>query len=163
MLYYYTVMCLLLCLRARTAGAKEILIDNWVLSVTFDEQEATVGDTVRFEWSGYHDVYEFESPSAAMACDFSNALEIGISSPATYIFRENDIGKDLWFGCWVPSHCELGMVIKFTVLDIPETDNPTQSPTTPNSSGIHRRITMDSLVVMSSTAIMAIIASCLLF
>ena len=81
-----------------------------------------VGDTVRFEWLGEHNVYIHPSGT----CDESRSVFVGSSSGSTYTFKSNDVG-DVFFACQVGSHCDAGQIVRFIVSNSSPTPAPTPS------------------------------------
>ncbi len=61
-----------------------------------------MGDTLTFEFSGGHDVWEFPDEASYNDCDFDSATFLG-SSTFTVTFDTEGIR---YFGCSVGSHCD---------------------------------------------------------
>jgi len=89
---------------------------------------AKVGDTIHFEWTGYHDVHIYPSE----ACSAVEAQFLGAQSGTSYNFTEDDIGE-LIFSCSVGSHCQMGQIAKFEV----HASNSDVSYDTPNPCDDH--------------------------
>ena len=79
--------------------------------------EAAPGAQVKFEWSGYHNVYLMPSAEAAELCDFSSATNLGSSSPITYTIPESAQGT-VSFACEVGSHCANGQRLNINVTSV---------------------------------------------
>ena len=79
--------------------------------------DAVVGDFVTFDWVGgkFHNVYFHPNDSCAID---DTRVEIGLTSPATYTFKEEDgspMGNTMLFTCDVTGHCNSGMQIAIRV------------------------------------------------
>lgn len=101
---------------------------NWAipLGASLPNRTVTVGDTVVFEWIGFHNVAIHPSGT----CDPQFSRVVGSSSETLYKFAEEDVGE-ITFACEVGIHCDLGQIITFTVLPKPTasvSSSPTQSP-----------------------------------
>jgi len=112
----HTLLSLLLvlavALHTATLGeAKNIEIADWVLPYTGPTAvEATVGDTITFQWPQGHNVYIHPT----MDCNLEGAILVGTESPTEYTFTAEDVG-DLYFSCDIGdgAHCKAG---KYKVL-----------------------------------------------
>mmetsp|Transcript_4449 Transcript_4449/g.5115 ORF Transcript_4449/g.5115 Transcript_4449/m.5115 type:complete len:750 (-) Transcript_4449:622-2871(-) len=123
------------------SGPKKIKID-WFDPTSenvnaYDGISATVGDTVQFQWSGYHNVYIHPSGD----CLQDNAILVGSQSDtsARYTFTEDDVGK-VSFACNIGNHCENGQFVTIRVsVGIDSSDPPDDTSNTPT-----RRPTLSS-------------------
>ena len=97
-------------------GLKEQKDVAWSTGMTADQQEesASVGDSVVFTWSSFHNVYMFADEDAFNACDFAGATELAPADVNTYTFEVTDTGS-FYFGCSVGTHCSLGQKLALTV------------------------------------------------
>ena len=82
----------------------------------YDEITIDAGDSLRFEWSGGHDVFKVNSKSNFDTCDTtgnppSNRLESGNSKKVT---TSPDVGTHYYI-CTYGNHCSWGQKIKVTV------------------------------------------------
>jgi len=102
----------------------DILIDNWRIQSYDDVLTATVGETIQFNWSGLHNVYIHPSGT----CSDTGSMEVGTSTGASYMFTEDDAGKEISFVCQISGHCLAGQILKVQVVvsnDDPNTAVPT--------------------------------------
>jgi len=114
----HTLLSLLLvlagALHTATLGeAKNIEIADWVLPYTGPTAvEATVGDTITFQWPQGHNVYIHPT----MDCNLEGAILVGTESPTEYTFTAEDVG-DLYFSCDIGdgAHCKAGQNLIATV------------------------------------------------
>jgi len=118
-----------------TYAVKTIDVD-WIIPYpepSLPSDTAKVGDTVTFSWSANHNVYSHPTNN----CERDGRSLIGLESPASYTFTQDDIGV-VTFACDVGVHCQYGQIISFTVTgdeDEDEDNNPsptkaiTKSPT----------------------------------
>merc|ERR1712038_559075 len=90
---------------------------TWELGATYNDMDVTVGDTVTFTWISDHNVYRHPSGT----CDRTDSTLIGATSPTSYTFTDDDVGKSVTFACQQPFHCEVGQKITFKV----KADGPT--------------------------------------
>mmetsp|Transcript_29954 Transcript_29954/g.34466 ORF Transcript_29954/g.34466 Transcript_29954/m.34466 type:complete len:208 (-) Transcript_29954:182-805(-) len=98
---------------APLAQAKNIEIADWLLPYTGPTAvEATVGDTITFQWDGGHNVYIHPT----MDCNLEGAILVGTESPTEYTFTAEDVG-DLYFSCDIGdgAHCKAGQNLIATV------------------------------------------------
>ena len=97
-------------------GLKEQKDVAWSTGMTADQQEesASVGDSVVFTWTGFHDVYMFADETAFNACDFAGATQLADTDVNTYTFEVTDTGT-FYFGCSVGGHCDYGQKLALTV------------------------------------------------
>lgn len=82
---------------------------NWIIK-TYKPMTASVGDTVSFAWSGWHNVYLHPSQS----CSTRGATLVGSESTRKGSFKFTKPGK-YTFACQVGSHCSMGQIVTFTV------------------------------------------------
>jgi plastocyanin len=85
---------------------------NWRIT-TYQPQTAKVGDTITFNWSGFHNV--FIHPSGT--CDANGSIEVGTSTGSSYTFTSDDVGEVV-FACDVygGGHCNAGQIVTFNVV-----------------------------------------------
>ena len=97
-------------------GLKEQKDVAWSTGMTADQQEesASVGDSIVFTWTSFHNVYMFADEAAFNACDFAGATELAPADVNTYTFEVTDTGT-FYFGCSVGSHCNAGQKLALTV------------------------------------------------
>lgn len=107
---------------ASNALAADIRV-NWALNVSQPPLEATIGDTLTFDFTSGHNVEEFPGQPALESCDFSMATFIDSSGPVTITL--SSVGT-FYFGCSIGSHCTTGgMAVQITVsapLPVPGVD-----------------------------------------
>jgi len=130
--YYYVVLCIIAtCTFFRAASADEVTVSWYIPSDgVLDPITVNVGDTVVFEWSGFHNVYIHPAKS----CDEAGAIEVGTQTGASYTFTENDEGE-IGFACDVGPHCEFGQILTVTVLASSTTTiAPTMTPSVVSST-----------------------------
>jgi hypothetical protein len=149
--------CLLLgvaLLLATPSSGADILVDWFIPSgSSLPSKTAMVGDTATFDWMNTHDVNVHPSGD----CDKTGRILVGASTAATYTFVEDDVGE-LVFACDVTSHCELGLILTFTVVSagtsFPPTLAPTLAPTPSAASIISQSSTCTTVVALmvSTTA-----------
>ena len=82
----------------------------WAIG-SYPDETAQVGDTITFTWDSGHNVHIHPTGS----CDETDAIEVGVESPAVYTVTDADAGQSLFFACDVGSHCELGQHVTVTV------------------------------------------------
>ena len=75
--------------------------------------EKTGRGLATFEWSGAHDVWQFEDRVAFELCDFTKATELSFRSG--YVFK-GDVGT-YYFGCSIYGHCGAGMKLQLDITD----------------------------------------------
>lgn len=83
---------------------------EWTIK-SYDDRDANVGDTVTFKWSFSHNVYIHPSGD----CTEDGSIVVGLESPASYTFKEEDAGKTITFACQKEGHCLGGQIIHFNV------------------------------------------------
>ena len=91
----------------------QVIEINWLAgfgSADARAKTAAVGDSMRFEWSGYHNVYQMADEAAFNNCDFSGATNLGDSSPVEITITE----LPAYFACSVGSHCANGQKLAVT-------------------------------------------------
>ena len=71
----------------------------------------SVGDTVKFTWSGTHNVYKMASKTAYDNCDFTGATNQGSTSPVAVSISEAGV---TYYACKVGSHCQANQKIMIT-------------------------------------------------
>merc|ERR1712241_1583508 len=88
------------------------------LSGPYELQTANVGDTVRFEWNGDHNVYIHPTGT----CSQVGRIFLSEDSAVEYTFRPEDAGTTVWFSCDTPTvnheytnHCKDGQIIGYAV------------------------------------------------
>ena len=105
----------------------------------YEDRNVQVGDTINFNYLGYHNVYIHPS----QGCSQDGAIVVGATSSngdSSYMFQSSDVGK-MTFACDVGSHCEMGQIQTVTVesassegtndpavTDPPADDPPTDPP-----------------------------------
>jgi len=83
---------------------------DWAIPMSPDTITASIGDKLKFSWSGMHNVYTM----ASSTCDFSGQSAITGGDTATTGDVEYEITSlPLFFGCEVGGHCTAGQ--KLTV------------------------------------------------
>merc|ERR1719424_262933 len=104
----------------------EECVKIWGVDWTFPEGGKTflegfdgvvVGEILKFDWSGGHDVFLMKSVQKAAECDFEGAVDLGSVSGAKYRVEAEDDGSRLAFACGVGQHCENGQRIVVGVGD----------------------------------------------
>eukprot|EP00980_Cylindrotheca_fusiformis_P014450 scaffold3857_cov127-Cylindrotheca_fusiformis.AAC.7 len=107
------------------AGAENATI-TWTSGTTYEGKQASVGDTVTFEYSTSHNVYIHPTGN----CSEADKILVGGNedSPASYTFAESDAGNTITFACDTGSHCEGGQIIDFTIPAMGGGDGPTGAP-----------------------------------
>jgi len=122
-------LCLLGTLILGTSVSHAANIDlDWFIS-TYADKSAQVGDTITFEWDeeNPHNAHIYPSGSCD---DEAGIIVVGQNSPASYTFKEGDLGNTIFFGCTISGHCAAGQNVKITVTDAePETPSPTKAST----------------------------------
>lgn len=122
---------LLLAVKCATVSSDEIFINPWFIpspNQPYENLTAEVGDIIYFIWNSSdedHNVYIY--PSGLCDNTATDNIEVGLTSPASYVFTDADVEVgSLFFGCAVGSHCDLGM--KFVVDVLPSVTNDTDTP-----------------------------------
>jgi len=124
---------------ATIAQAKNIEIADWLLPYTGPTAvEATVGDTITFQWPQGHNVYIHPT----MDCNLEGAILVGTESPTEYTFTAEDVG-DLYFSCDIGdgAHCKAGQNLIATVsagdgeADMPAPPADGEAPAPPAPDG----------------------------
>jgi plastocyanin len=104
---------------APRAGVAAKTVDlEWKIA-SYDDLELAVGDSLKFEWSGSHDVW-----STSGGCAFSKELASTAQSSYTKRFDAAGVYN---FACSVGSHCAAGQQLKVTVVGAP-TPAPAKTP-----------------------------------
>ena len=77
----------------------------WKLGMSKTEQSATVkqGTKVTLTWSGYHNVYQFNTLTEFNNCDFNKAKLVCEKSPCTIPAQS---AGTFYYSCKVGSHCK---------------------------------------------------------
>jgi len=106
----------------------ETITVNWIVPDTDDPvkfpEEFKVGDTLVFEWAGYHNV----AIHPKGGCDRSDADLLGSTSPVSYKFTEEDVGRKV-FACDVGDHCARGQIIEASISSHTMTDMDKETET----------------------------------
>jgi hypothetical protein len=76
----------------------------------------SVGDTVKFTWKGYHNVFKMASKAAYDSCDFKGATNLGSASPVTEHLTEAGV---TYYACQIGSHCGAQQKIMITATAAP--------------------------------------------
>ena len=88
---------------------------------SYDDVELAVGDSIKFVWSGSHDVW-----STTGGCAFSK--ELASTARSSYTQRFDAVGV-YNFACSVGSHCASGQQLKVTVAGAaPKPAAPAKTP-----------------------------------
>jgi hypothetical protein len=95
------------------AGAQDTIL-TWTVQ-GYDDSQATVGDSVTFNYNTNHNVYIH--PTGDCSEDGSILVGANDASPVTYTFTAADAGSTVFFACNTGMHCENGQKIGFTVVD----------------------------------------------
>eukprot|EP00127_Corallochytrium_limacisporum_P005375 Clim_evm51s203 gene=Clim_evmTU51s203 len=114
---------------------------EWFIT-SYDDLTVSKGETVRFQWTGRHNVLEV----SANSCSASVVQVIANTSPGGVANATNLAEGDHFFICTVANHCENGMKVKVTVSspdddiiddtnDNTPNDNPTEDDNTPDDNG----------------------------
>ena len=77
------------------------------------EYDGKTFPAISFEWSGDHNVFQFEDEKSFKKCDFSKATEMATTSP--YTFSASALGI-YYFACGVEKHCENNLKLKLEVV-----------------------------------------------
>ena len=91
-------------------AAETFVVPQWVVPYRGEKEwQASVGDTIVFDWTGLHNV--FIHPNGG--CDMTNAVRVGFQSGASYTFTEADgsaDGTEMTFACDIGNgaHCGFG-------------------------------------------------------
>jgi len=95
--------------------AETIVITDWVIPYTGPKTiDAIVGDTIEFQWKGFHNANIHPTND----CSRAGSFDVGTVSPASYTFTEMDgspEGTDIYFACDVGQHCANGQNLIVTV------------------------------------------------
>eukprot|EP00554_Chaetoceros_debilis_P005680 CAMPEP_0194077724 /NCGR_PEP_ID=MMETSP0149-20130528/4306_1 /TAXON_ID=122233 /ORGANISM="Chaetoceros debilis, Strain MM31A-1" /LENGTH=267 /DNA_ID=CAMNT_0038758833 /DNA_START=46 /DNA_END=849 /DNA_ORIENTATION=+ len=99
-----------------SVAASTISVD-WFIPNEYDDgyedRNVQVGDTINFNYGGYHNVYIHPS----QGCSRDGAIVVGATSSngdGSYTFQPSDVGK-MTFACEVGAHCERGQILTVTV------------------------------------------------
>lgn len=75
----------------------------------------SVGDCVRFTWSGLHGVWKLPSDVCEFGSEGNGRVELAAAQDGgTYDWIAREAGE-LFLACPVSGHCEAGMLIQATV------------------------------------------------
>jgi hypothetical protein len=99
--------------------SEELVID-WTLPPPGSQaqsRKALTDSTIKFVWSGLHNVYQLADEAAFDTCDFSSARLISGASPA--VINAPPQGGTLYFACNIANHCDQNLKIK---IDVPTKD-----------------------------------------
>ena len=92
-------------------NAETIVISDWVLPYNGPQTiDAKVGDTIEFNWVGFHNA----NIHPTNGCSMDGSINIGNASPASYTFTEEDGspgGTEMFFACDVGQHCAAGKYV----------------------------------------------------
>ncbi|XP_061964115.1 umecyanin-like [Populus nigra] len=80
--------------------------ENWVRGKKFE-----VGDSLEFNWTATHNVFEVTTKTEYDACDKTNGIRKD-TSPATFDLTENGT---YYYICTIGSHCNLGQKVTIVV------------------------------------------------
>lgn len=145
--YLSTLALLVVAQLASIANAETVVVPDWIVPYRGEtEWQASVGDTIEFQWpaNGLHNV--FIHPLGG--CNRNNAALVGAQPGSSYTFTEADGSADgtlMTFACDIGggSHCRFGQIITVMVYsgaapggagvvpDVPITESPTTAPTPP--------------------------------
>ena len=105
----------------------------WSTGMSYAVKEFKVGDKLKFQWGGFHDVYKLGSESKYNSCNFVGAVQLKPASSGgsyEYTFTASDATKDfIYFACSVGSHCNNGQKLKVKVTSEPPSPGPGPAPT----------------------------------
>lgn len=127
----------------------------------YPDEVAQVGDTITFTWASGHNV----NIHPAGSCDETGAIFVGGSSPATYTFTEDDVGKDLFFACDVGEHCEFEQHVLVSVSAPSGTVAPSSAPAAveepgaPSAASTSTTITSGISISTACTMLMGTVVS----
>jgi hypothetical protein len=71
----------------------------------------TAGDTLKFVWTGGHNVYQMKDKAAFDSCDFSGGTNLGAASPVYHTMG----AATTYFACKVGSHCANGQKLSAVI------------------------------------------------
>merc|ERR1711892_1576197 len=87
---------------------------NWIVPDNDDPvvfpDEFKVGDTIVFDWAGFHNVAIHPNGG----CDMTDSDILRSTSPVSYTFTEEDVGTKV-FACDIGDHCSRGQIIEATI------------------------------------------------
>ena len=96
-------------------NAETFVISDWVLPYNGPQTiDAKVGDTIEFNWVGFHNA----NIHPTNTCSMDGSINISNASPASYTFTEEDGspgGTEMFFACDVGQHCAAGQNLIVTV------------------------------------------------
>jgi hypothetical protein len=102
-------------------------------SVDKSDVDASPGDTLRFTWTGAHNVYIMHQ-TAWDNCDFTGATDLGSTSPLDFVIPTSaTVGIKLWFGCEMAGHCSSGQKNEVDIVSGP---SPAPTPEPASSSAV---------------------------
>merc|ERR1711871_1141366 len=92
---------------------------TWSTGITYASVAAALGDTVVFEYSASHDVYQMANSTAYDSCDFTGATMLASTSqgggsgsyPNRYSYTCSTTGN-VYAACSVGSHCSAGQKVQ---------------------------------------------------
>ena len=88
----------------------------WTLALSPSSISVMKGDSIRFSWTGAHNVYLMADKAAFEACNFQDAtmLNGGAASPVAFSTTNETTGA-IYFACSVNSHCASGQKLAVTI------------------------------------------------
>lgn len=84
---------------------------DWIAQFTASPKNSTFHGSVKFNWSGVHNVYEMASKAAYDSCDFKDAKNLG---EATGVVVTGNTGDVKYYSCEIGSHCTKGQKVAIT-------------------------------------------------
>ena len=131
-------------------------------------QTAAAGDSLKFTWTGGHNVYRLASKDAFDNCDFTDAANLGAASPVSVQqLTDLDANNAAYFACRVGSHCSSGQ--KLSVYFGPSSPTattaapittavPTEAPGNPNGEpSAASKNSVATAALLSVAAVMAVL------
>jgi hypothetical protein len=120
-----SILSLLLFLSFGSASATEWEIDPWrTFDEAYDALEIQEGDTVKFLFGAFHDVYKFRNKGAFENCDFTRADKVCDRGASPCVISDlDDDGKFHFFGCSIGTHCSNGNMKLEIIVSKDESDS----------------------------------------
>jgi plastocyanin len=123
-----TTLVTIACLLGNTSAASTVDI-AWKIPMNPQKITANTGDTLKFIWSGGHNVYKMASMQAYDDCNFVGATNAGATSPVEVTMGDATV----YYACEVSGHCSANQKIEISV--------GTATTSTPSSSTTDKKKT----------------------
>ena len=111
--FAFTIFIAIACILGTIKAADNNL--DWIAQFSAEDKSSTFKGSVKFNWTGGHNVYELASKEAYENCDFTGATNKGDTTGVTVSGNSGDVK---YYSCSIVStqgnHCKSGQKIAIT-------------------------------------------------